>query len=60
MNQEPPQALQMPCGGFVVFETRSLCRATKSFSANELVQTFGLSQWEDAATLKVIWPDVQS
>ena len=29
-------------------------------SANELVQTFGLGQWDDEVTLKVVWPNGQS
>jgi len=35
-----------------------LVQPSRSYlSANELVQTFGLGKWDDAVTLKVIWPD---
>ena len=38
-----------------------LVQPSRSYlSANELVQTFGLGRWDDAVTLKVIWPDGQS
>ena len=38
-----------------------LVQPSRSYlSANELVQTFGLGQWDDAVTLKVVWPDGKS
>ena len=38
-----------------------LVQPSRSYlSANELVQTFGLGQWDDAVTLKVVWPNGQS
>ena len=38
-----------------------LVQPSRSYlSANELVQTFGLGQWDDEVTLKVVWPNGQS
>ena len=38
-----------------------LVQPSRSYlSANELVQTFGLGQWDNAVTLKVVWPNGQS
>ena len=38
-----------------------LVQPSRSYlSANELVQTFGLGQWDDAVTLEVVWPNGQS
>ena len=33
---------------------------TEEKICNELIQTFGLGEWDDEVTLKVVWPDGQS
>lgn len=39
-------------------EQYRLVQPSRSYlSANELIQTFGLGQWDDPVTLKVVWPD---
>ena len=38
-----------------------LVQPSRSYlSANELVQTFGLGEWDDSVSLEIIWPDGRS
>ena len=38
-----------------------LVQPSRSYlSANELIQTFGLGEWDDAVSLEIVWPDGRS